>query len=172
MKATLRVINRLKRHRIIEEYAIGGGIAAIFYAEPILTYDLDIFFTYKSGDSGMISLAPIYGYLRKKGYKEKREHIIIGGIAVQFIPVYDELSREAVENARRITYQGVRTRVLHVEHLIAIMIQVWRPKDRERIAILLEQARVDKRRLNAILKRYKLFDKYNSFKRLYGKQEK
>ena len=168
MKSALRVVNGLKRKKIIEDYAIAGGVATIFYAEPILTYDLDIFFTYKEQDTDLVSLVPIYDFLRDKNYREKEEDILIEGIAVQFIPVYDELSREAVEDARRITYQGIRTKVLRVEHLIAIMLQVSRPKDKERITILLEQAKVDKRRLNAILKRNGLINKYKHFIKLYG----
>jgi len=167
VKATLRVINELKRKRIIEDYAIAGGVAAIFYAEPILTYDLDIFFTYKKDTTGLVSLAPIYDFLREKNYREKEEHVLIEGIAVQFIPVYDELSREAVKNAKRITYQGIRSKVLRVEHLISIMLQVSRPKDKERITILQEQAKVDKRRLNTILKKYGLIKKYKDFIKLY-----
>jgi hypothetical protein len=45
LKKTLKVLNDLKKKGIIKDYAIAGGIATIFYVEPILTYDLDIFFT-------------------------------------------------------------------------------------------------------------------------------
>ena len=44
MQKTIKVIDRLQKEGIIKEYAIAGGVAAIFYVEPILTYDLDIFF--------------------------------------------------------------------------------------------------------------------------------
>jgi len=43
MERTLKVLNELERSGIIETYAIGGGIAAIFYIEPVLTYHLDVF---------------------------------------------------------------------------------------------------------------------------------
>jgi len=33
----------MQKKKVIAKYAIGGGIAAIFYMEPMLTYDLDIF---------------------------------------------------------------------------------------------------------------------------------
>lgn len=169
MKKTLAVINELKKEGIIEDYAIAGGIATIFYVEPILTYDLDIFFTYKTKPKGLDVLKPIYKFLRKKGYKEKEEHVLIEGIPVQFILIYDALSMEAVEQAQKTTYSGVSTKILRSEHLIAIMLQVYRPKDKERITILLDQAKVDKRRLKAILKRHNLTKKYNNFMKLYGK---
>ena len=36
----LRVIRELKDKRIILDFAIGGGIAVLYYVEPLLTYDL------------------------------------------------------------------------------------------------------------------------------------
>ena len=38
----LRIINRLVEEKIILEYAIAGGVAALYYTEPVLTYDFDI----------------------------------------------------------------------------------------------------------------------------------
>lgn len=43
MEKTLRVLNALEREGIVRCYAIGGAVAAIFYMEPFLTYDLDVF---------------------------------------------------------------------------------------------------------------------------------
>ena len=169
MKKTLAVINELKKRRIIEDYAIGGGIATIFYVEPILTYDLDIFFTYKTEPEGLDVLKPIYKFLRDRNYMEKDEYVIIEGIPVQFFPVYDALSKEAVQQAQKTTYRGVSTRVFRPEHLIAIMLQVYRPKDKERIIILLDQAKVNKRCLNTILKRHNLAKRYDNFMKLYEK---
>lgn len=40
----LLVIEEMTRRGIIKAYAIGGAIAATYYIEPVLTYDLDIFF--------------------------------------------------------------------------------------------------------------------------------
>ena len=44
MKKTLKIINELQQQGLIKNFAIGGGIATIFYVESILTYDLDVFF--------------------------------------------------------------------------------------------------------------------------------
>lgn len=38
----LRVLNDLLAHRLLEDYAIGGGIAVLYYTEPVLTYDFDV----------------------------------------------------------------------------------------------------------------------------------
>jgi hypothetical protein len=41
----MRVASAIRdRSGFIKAYAIGGGIAATYYIEPVLTYDLDIFF--------------------------------------------------------------------------------------------------------------------------------
>jgi hypothetical protein len=40
---TLQILNALERDGIIIRYAIGGAMAATFYAESVLTFDLHIF---------------------------------------------------------------------------------------------------------------------------------
>lgn len=43
MQKTLEVLNELEREGTISRYAIGRAIGAMFYAEPVSTFDLDIF---------------------------------------------------------------------------------------------------------------------------------
>jgi len=43
MEQTLKIINLMQEEKLFATYAIGGGIAALFYIEPITTFDLDIF---------------------------------------------------------------------------------------------------------------------------------
>lgn len=38
-----RELNELKATGLVREYAIGGATAALFYAEPARTYDVDVF---------------------------------------------------------------------------------------------------------------------------------
>ena len=40
-------INNEKKDRIIENYAAGGAVAAMFYLEPSSTMDVDVFVTLK-----------------------------------------------------------------------------------------------------------------------------
>lgn len=54
----LKVINGLRRDKIIVDYAIGGGIATVFYVEPILTYDLDIFVLLAAGKKQVDHIDP------------------------------------------------------------------------------------------------------------------
>ena len=58
---------------VIKSYAIGRGIAATYYIEPILTYDLGIFFI--PTKEGLDVLAPIYGFARERGYMFEAEAI-------------------------------------------------------------------------------------------------
>lgn len=43
MEKALAVLNELEQAGILGRYAIGGAMAATFYAEPVVTFDLDIF---------------------------------------------------------------------------------------------------------------------------------
>ena len=160
MKETLKIINRMVKSGVIEEYAIGGAIAAIYYLEPFDTADLDIFIQVKATDSDLMILAPIYDYLTRHGYGAKGEFIYIEGIPVQFLPVFNPLTEEAVEKAQTIKYARVTTRVMRPEHLVAIMLDTGRPKDYLRISMFLEGGAVDMRALNAVLKRHGLAKKW------------
>ena len=165
MEKTLNILNELERKGIIEQYAIGGGIAGIFYMEPVLTYDLDVFVFLPQAPGKLISLSSIYGYLRKKGYRAHQEHVVIEGLPVQFIPAYNELVEEALREAAQIRYQKTTTRVLRAEHLLAIMLQTDRPKDRARMTQLLEEAKIDMEYLTKIFERHRLKKDWIAFKR-------
>ncbi|MFZ2053864.1 MAG: hypothetical protein WAU81_06665 [Candidatus Aminicenantales bacterium] len=158
MDKALKVIRDLHKSGLIQAYAIGGGIAATYYIEPILTYDLDIFFIPIT--EGLDVLSPIYKELKKRGYSLDKELVIIEGIPVQFIPVYNELVKEAVEKAVESMYKKVRTRILRPEYLVAIALQTNRPKDRERAVQILSQAKLDSKMLTGLIKKYGLRDKY------------
>lgn len=117
-------------------------------------------------------LNPIYNYLKKRGYKTHKEHVIIEGIPVQFIPVYNELIKEAVENAVEAKYGRIKTKVIGVEYLVAIMLQTFRSKDRERIIKVVKETEIDLRFLEKILKKYNLHGKFRKFRSIYyGKSD-
>jgi hypothetical protein len=162
MEKALRIVNSLQKSGIIKSYAIGGGIAATFYIEPVLTYDLDIFFVLSA--EGMDMLSPLYRELKKKGCRAENEVVMIEGVAVQFIPVYNDLIKEAVEAAVESTYKRVKIRIVRPEYLLAIALQTNRPKDRERAAMLLEQARFDPKRLVRLLSSYRLSERFQKLK--------
>lgn len=163
MEKALRVIKDMARQGIIKAYAIGGGIAATYYIEPVLTYDLDIFFI--PVNEGLDVLAPIYEYARERGFSAEAEAILIEGFPVQFIPAYNDLVREAVENTATLKYRDVEARVVTPEYLAAIALQTGRAKDRERLVRLLEDAVIDRTVLGRILEFFGLTDKFKKFEK-------
>ena len=165
MEKTLRVLNRMVKDGVIEQYAIGGAVAAIFYIEPINTNDLDIFFQVKDPSVGLDILAPLYGYLFSLGYKGQGEAIDIEGWPVQFLPIFNPLLEEAVEQAKEVRFQRTKTRVMQAEHLVAIMLQTGRLKDHARIAQFMEHEVVDQKRLAGILERHGLIKKWETLNR-------
>jgi hypothetical protein len=43
MEKVIELLNRMQADGVIENFAIGGGIAAIYYLEPYNTDDVDVF---------------------------------------------------------------------------------------------------------------------------------
>jgi len=156
VRQTLEILNELEREGVFSRYAIGGAMAATFYTEPVLTFDLDVFVLISASTGKLVSLAPIYEALRQRGYKEEKECVQIEGVPVQFLPAYNALIEEALAQAREIDYEGVSTRVVRAEYLIAICLQAGRAKDRARVAMLREQAHLDHELLADILKQHQL----------------
>src|SRR5712691_8836265 len=120
----LRVSNELVSVGLIEDYALGGALAAIYYTEPVTTYDADIIFI--SSDKTLSAGIPaIYSHLQSKGWHVEREHLIIKDFPVQFLAA-SGLTEEAVRNAKPITYEGVPAKVFTAEYIIAIAASVDR----------------------------------------------
>jgi hypothetical protein len=168
MEQTLKVLKELEENGVIQKYAIGGGMALMFYTEPLLTYDLDIFVLLPTTETKLMTLSPVYAYLRRKGYKAHHEHVMIEGVPVQLIPAYNLLVEEGLADAREMRYKKTTTRVLRAEHLLAIMLQTDRPKDRTRMIHLLEQANMNLTYLRRILQRHGLWEKWRAFKRRFN----
>ncbi len=157
MKLALQTMNDLEREGLIGRHAIGGAMALLFHDEPVVTYDLDIFCVLPQAGL-LVNLEPIYNDLRARGFHSEAEAVVIGGVPVQLLPAYNELVGEALDRAVSRTFEGVAVRVLTLEHLMAIMLQTNRPKDRERLATLAERETVDRERLNDVLLRHQLVD--------------
>lgn len=169
MEKALTVISEAQKVGLFHAYAIGGGIAALFYIEPIATFDLDIFIILPESSDLLVSLSPLYSWLEKRGYKPSKELVIIESIAVQFIPVYNDLVKEGVINAVEKKYGDAPISVLRPEYLIAIMLQTFRPKDKDRLLKFLQETTIDYALLDSILNKFNLKDSFEAFKgRYYG----
>ncbi len=157
MEKTLKILNVLEREGTISRYAIGGTMAVAYYAEPIMTDELDIFVALPQTASGLPTLAPIYIALKAKGYREKGLRIVVEGVPVQFIPTNDLLSEEALSKAHKIDYLSTPTRVLGSEYLAAIAVQAGQERDKDTVRRLLHESRMDSNMLKEILVRHDLF---------------
>lgn len=179
MKQTLDVINRMEADGVIGRYAIAGAVAAYNYIEPAVTSDLDVLVSFEQPESSqktaLISLEPVYSYLKAKGYDQhQKEGIVIGAWPVQFLPVASPLDAEALAQAEDVEVEvnrgegTVKTRVLRPEHIIANALRVGRPQDFIRIAQFLQEQAVNITALCALLDRHSLKDSWQSFCRRAG----
>jgi hypothetical protein len=167
MEKTLTVINQLEQDGLIGRYAIGGAVAATRYIEPVQTYDLDVFVILPVSPSGLVSLTPLYTSLTQRGYTPQGEGIVIEGWPVQFLPVHDELTEEALAEAVEVEFGSTPTRVLSAEHLAAIMLKTGRPKDHARLIQFFEFHALDRAIVEAILARHDLTPKWENFRRRF-----
>ena len=179
MKSAFGVINKMVEDGVIENYAVGGAIAALNYLEPTLTADLDILIPVENlrgySPIGLVTFEPIHAYLRKAGYTEfENEGIVIEGWPVQFLPVTDALDAEGLSEAAEIEipmgsgHPPVKIRTLRPEHIVATALKVSRPKDRIRIHQFLQEGAVDLQALRRVLKRHDLRGKWADFCKTSG----
>lgn len=161
MKEVLRILNELKEKGLVKDYAIGGAVAALRWTEPFFTQDLDIFVVLETAQEGVIILTPIYDHFQSRGYMWKGHWIVVEGIPVDLFPA-DPLEAEAVEKAPEVEYEGVRTKVMTPEYLIALFLRAGREKDLMKTRMLLEQSCVDRERLREILERHGLSERFGS----------
>jgi predicted nucleotidyltransferase len=165
MRKTLEVMNELKEKGLIKDYAIGGAIATLRWTESFFTQDLDVFIILgeETSEKGLIILSPIYEYLKNRGYVLEKHWLIIEGVPVDIFPA-DVLEKEAIEDAQEIEYEGVKTKIISPEYLIALFLRANREKDNIKIQMLLEQAEIDLKKLTHILTKYGLYEKLKKFK--------
>jgi hypothetical protein len=160
MKATLETINQMQVDGVIGRYAIGGAVGATFYLEPAATLDIDVFVSLaNTAGSPLLSLAPIYDYLTARGCRVEREYIIVGDWPVQFLPPSDALDEEALAQAIETDVDGIKTRVMTAEHLVAIALRTGRTKDKMRVEQFIESGVLDTARLDDVLTRHGLMAK-------------
>jgi len=164
VKSTLEAINEMQADGVIGKYAIGGAVGATFYLDPAATVDLDIFVTLPAAAGRLlVSLSPIYEYLKTRGAKVQDEYIVIGGWPVQFLPPGNNLEQEAVNEAISTAVEDVHTWVMSAEHLVAIALKTGRAKDNNRILQFVEQEAVDRKKLSRILEQHGLTPKWIQF---------
>ncbi len=172
MEKVIEILNRMQADGVIENYAIGRGIAAIRFLEAYQTDDIDIFISpVIVGPGGLISFGRIYAYLEELGYYPQREYTRIGDWLIQFIPASESVQEEAVLRADRVQFAGVYTSMFSAEYLAAELLRSGRRKDNERVAALLESTTMNRAFFKDILRRHGLNQKWKIFAARYGLEE-
>jgi len=163
MKA-LEVLIRMEADQVIGKYAVGGAVAASLWIEPGTTFDLDIFVAWENTGS-ILSLEPVYEYLRGKGYDSHNPDgaIIVEGWPIQFLPPTGPLIENALKEAVTIDIEGVFIPVFTQEHLMAICLETGRNKDKARLLQFLEDRSYDPAAFEALLTRYGLQRRWDDF---------
>ena len=163
MERVIQVINRMQADGVIEKYAIGGGIAAVYYIEPYETDDLDIFIPVSAvavGTADLVSLEPLYSYLAKLGYQAVKEGVMIEDWLVQFIPTFEKLQDEALDAALTVSYGSIETKVFSPEYLAAELLRSGRLKDQVRVIALIKTEKLDTQKFHEIIERHGLTEKW------------
>ncbi len=161
IEKTFAVINRMSDEGVIENYALGGATAVIFYTEPIATQDIDIFVHTRAEGNPLMEFQPIFDYLKQRGCEIKGEHIYIEGYPVQFLPISKKLIDEAVDKANEFELSGkTAVRVMSPEYLVAIMLDTGRHKDYLRIGVFLQHDKVNPEKLKRVLDEHNLAEKW------------
>jgi len=156
LRDVFRVLAELVEEGAVREYALVGAVAAIFYAEAIRTYDLDVAVLLPPPTGPILSLTPLYERLRAKGFAPEGEHVRIHGVPVRFLASDTPLWREAVSDVRRFDYEGVEVRVAPPEHLVLMALEAPTPRRRELAALLVESDTVDRTALASLAARHGL----------------
>ena len=141
-------LNLLKEKGVIQDYAIGGGYAVIYYGVPYSSYDLDIFAILRNESD----YHAIYQYFREQGNKIEGVYIYIEDMPVQIPANISPLYNESVEKAHKVAIEGIPSKIARVEHLIVIALSGFRAQDKYRILQL--RGKANKDLLDKILDRF------------------
>lgn len=86
---------------------------------------------------------------------------------MKFLPASDPLLAEAVREAVSREADGLTTRVMTAEYLMAIALQTGRAKDHARLIIFVEAGSADMDRLRNILDRHSLLEAWTKFEKRF-----
>ena len=156
------MLNAMKDSRVIGDYALFGAVAQMRYAEPVATLDADVLVEVPSAER-LEPLAAIYQFCAERGYQPEGEAVRVGAWPVQFIPVFNPLTQEALERAETADYEGVPFRVVRADFLAVIALSVGRAKDLTRILALLESRSVSRDEIAGLAARHGLSDAWQRF---------
>ena len=163
MKELAELLSGMRASGVVSDYALFGAMAQIRYTEPIATVDVDVLIAVPGPDRVDL-LSGVYAYCTEKGLQPEGEAVRVGPWPVQFVPVFNALSQEALKDAVSADFEGVPLRVVRAEHLAALALSTGRAKDFARVLSLLESGSVVPAQIEAIAERHGLGDAWRRFR--------
>jgi len=162
----IAIVNQLKEEGVISAYAVGGAIGALFYIEPTQTQDIDIFvhLNPKPG-SLLVTIEPILDRLEELGFTLwEEDKVVVAGWPIQFLPATKAIEIEAIAHAKpEPLADGIVAFVPPAEYLMAMAIDLGRPKDMIRLQCFYEQRVFDPNQLDALLEKHQLSSKWQRY---------
>jgi hypothetical protein len=147
---------------VIQSYAIFGAVAQMRYTEPVATLDADVLVAVPTPER-LDVLGTIYAFCAERGYRPEGEAVRVGAWPAQFVPVFSPLTREAMEQAETVDFEGIPLRVVRADHLAVIALSVGRSKDFARILALLESGAVARAGVAELAARHGLAQAWSRF---------
>jgi hypothetical protein len=170
IREVIETINQMQADGVIDRYAVGGAVGAMFYLEPFSTLDVDIFMELHASQGALVvDPSPIFQYLKDRGCVMEGQYVYIADSPVQFIPPGNALAEEALNQAVDKDIQGTPARVFTAEHLAALALQVGRIKDKLRVAQFIQAGKLDNERFQAIVERHQLRGQWREFQKQFLK---
>lgn len=166
MKDVAHLLNEMVEADIIEDYAVFGAIAQMRYTDAVATMDVDILVSVPDPDRLDI-LTPIYEYCRQKGMAIESEFVRVGTWPVQFVPTFNSLTQEALENSEKAAIDETPLKVITADYLAVLALQTGRAKDFARIVALHEVGEIDLEHVAEIAERHGLSSEWNACRGKY-----
>ena len=71
LREAFQAINKLKADGVVEDYAVAGAMALVFWTEPVATFDLDVLVVVAEPSRGLITFDAIYRWAEAHGYPQQ-----------------------------------------------------------------------------------------------------
>ena len=162
MKEIAKLLGEMAEAGIITDYALFGATAQMRYTTPVATVDADVLVAVP-GPEKLDPLSPLYAFCASRGYVAEGEAVRVGEWPLQFMPVFSRLTREAVEQADTVDFEGVPLRTVRADYLAVIALSVGRAKVLARILALLESKSVTPDAVGALAQKHGLADAWSRF---------
>lgn len=156
------LLNEMKDAGVLEAFALFGAMAQMRYTAAVATFDADVLIAVP-GPPKLDALSDVYRFCADRGYRPEGEAIRVGSWPVQFIVAFDPLTREAMQQATTVNYDGVPLRVVRADHLAVIALSVGRAKDFARVVALMESGSVTREQLGELAARHGLAGAWSKF---------